>query len=70
MAIGDFVKEQRKKVGLNQTELAERIGTSKQVINLIEFGVTRVPSEKIMDGLSEVFDVPKSDIIAYVYPSE
>lgn len=68
MAIGDFVKERREKAGMTQQELADQVGTTKQVINLLEHGITRVPSEKIMDGLANTFKVTKSKIISYVYP--
>jgi len=70
MAIGDFVKQKRKELKMTMEELAALCGTSKQVINLLEHGVTRVPSEKVMQGLSAALNVSKADIITYVYNEE
>ncbi|MBP3490786.1 helix-turn-helix transcriptional regulator [bacterium] len=55
MKIGCRIKELREKTGLSQTELAEKIHTTKQTIYKYETGiVTNIPSDRI-EQMSSIF---------------
>lgn len=48
MTIGDRIKKQRESINISQTELAEKIGISKQTLYKYENNiVTNIPSDKI-----------------------
>lgn len=48
MTIGERIKKERKKKGLSQVELADKIGATKQTLYKYETGViTNIPSDKI-----------------------
>lgn len=48
MTIGERIKELRNKIGYTQTDLADRIGVSKQTLYKYENGIiTNIPSDKI-----------------------
>lgn len=48
MTVGDRIKQRRKEIGMSQTELAEKVGSTKQNIYKYENGIiTNIPSDKI-----------------------
>lgn len=48
MKIGDRIKIRRKEIGMSQTELADKIGSTKQNIYKYENGIiTNIPSDKV-----------------------
>ena len=48
MNVGDRIKMRRKEIGMSQTELAEKVGSTKQNIYKYENGIiTNIPSDKI-----------------------
>jgi SOS-response transcriptional repressor LexA len=55
MNIGDRVKTKRDSLGLTQTQLAERVGTSQQAIEQLEGGKTKRP--RYLPELSSVLGV-------------
>ena len=55
------VKELRKKYGLTQEELAQRIGVSRQSINAIESG-RYVPSTVLALKMAQVFGKPVEEV--------
>lgn len=65
MSIGKRIKESREKIGLSQTELAEKIGVSKQNLYKYETGIiTNVPSDKI-EAIAAVCKVSPSFIMGW-----
>lgn len=48
MTIGDRIKKARKNLNISQTDLAEKIGSSKQTMHKYENNIiTNIPSDKI-----------------------
>lgn len=48
MTVGDRIKQRRKEIGMSQTELAEKVCSTKQNIYKYENGIiTNIPSDKI-----------------------
>lgn len=69
MTIGDRIKELRETNKLTQTELAEKIGTTKQNIYKYENGIiTNIPSDKI-ELIAKLFDVSPSYIMGWTEKS-
>ena len=65
MGIGSKIKKIREEKGLTQTELAERIGTTKQNIYKYENGIiTNIPSDKI-ELLAKVFEVSPAFLMGW-----
>lgn len=60
--IGQKIKELRKRYGISQIELAERIGISFQQIQKYEKGSTRISVMRLQQ-ISEAFDVKITDFI-------
>lgn len=59
MTIGDRIKCLRMKLGMSQTDLAEKIGTTKQNIYKYENGIiTNIPSDKIEALAMALFTSP------------
>ena len=76
MTIGQRIKERRERLGLGQTELADRVGISKQTLYKYENGIiTNIPSDKI-EAISKVLNMSPgylmgwSDNIDYVVMAE
>lgn len=68
MSTGEIIKNLRIESGMTQTELAEKIGTSKQNIYKYENGIiTNIPSDRLQ-ALSDVFGV--SPAIFFESPTE
>lgn len=56
MTIGQRIKDRRERLGLGQTELADRVGISKQTLYKYENGIiTNIPSDKI-EAISKVLN--------------
>ena len=55
------LREIRKKCGLTQKELAERIGSSESAISMYETG-KRIPRDEIKIRIAEYFHVPVESI--------
>lgn len=65
MEIGEKIKNLREKVGMTQTELAEKIHTTKQTIYKYETGiVTNIPSDKI-ELMASIFNCSPSYIMGW-----
>ena len=43
MTFGEFLKKKRRLLGLNQTDLAEKLGTTQGTISMWELGITSPP---------------------------
>lgn len=50
------IAEERKRLGMNQSELAERVGVSQKSISKYELG-TRNPSYEVLSKMAKLFDV-------------
>lgn len=63
MTIGDKIKMQRKRLGLTQTELGERLGVKTNAVSKWECNrVEDIPTSKIK-AMAALFDVPPSYLI-------
>ena len=62
MEIGKKIMELRKKNGLSQEELAEKVGVARQTISKWELGETS-PDIKQSKELSKIFNVSVDDLI-------
>lgn len=63
MTIGDKIKLQRKRLGLTQTELGERLGVKTNAVSKWECGrVEDIPTSKIK-AMAALFEVPPSYLI-------
>ena len=60
MELSQKLKELRKKQGLTQLELAERLFVSRQAISGWEAGTSR-PSTENLQSLSRLFNIPLDD---------
>lgn len=76
MTIGQRIRDRRERLGLGQTELADRVGISKQTLYKYENGIiTNIPSDKI-EAISKVLNSSPgylmgwSDNIDYVVMAE
>ena len=63
------LKENRRKLGITQPELAERAGLSIHHIAMIEIG-RRFPSPDVIDKLAAAFDIEPNELFAAALPSE
>lgn len=54
---GEYIKEQREKIGLSQRELARRIKVDNKTINNIEKNKTQKINYKIIIALANVFNI-------------
>ena len=63
MTLGERIKEQRKKCGLTQEALAERMGVSRQAVAKWEKNLSAPASEKLI-ALSELFGISLDDMAA------
>lgn len=65
MTLGDRIRHLREQRGLLQTELADRIGVSKQTLYKYETGIiTNIPSDKI-ESMAKVFGVSEAHIMGW-----
>lgn len=63
MTVGEKIKEQRKALGLTQTELGEKLGVQKNAVSKWETGrVDDIPGSKIR-AMAELFGVTPSYLI-------
>lgn len=62
MCLGDQIKYHRKKNGLSQDELAEKIGVSRQSVSLWEKNKT-IPTMKNLVAISEIFGVTVGELL-------
>jgi transcriptional regulator with XRE-family HTH domain len=63
MTIGDKIRNLRKDMGLNQTELGERLGVKTNAVSKWECGrVEDIPMSKVK-MMANLFDVPVSYLI-------
>ena len=64
MALLNYLKEYRSRMGINQTELGKLAGVSRQTISLIERG-DYSPSVTLALKLSKICQVTVDDIFEY-----
>lgn len=61
--IGEYLKDKREKMGLNQKDFAKELGLSLSSISLLELNKRRIGKNKI-DDFARVLGVTKDEIIA------
>ena len=65
MTVGDRIRKHRELSGISQTDLAEKIGVSKQTLYKYEKNViTNIPSDKI-EEISKVLNVSESCLMGW-----
>lgn len=64
MPLNNHLKEYRAKININQHELGQLVGASRQTISLIERG-DYSPSVTLAIKIARVFDVGVEDIFDY-----
>lgn len=65
MTVGDRIKKERERVGMPQTDLAKRVGISKQTLYKYENNiVTNVPIDKI-ELISEILHISPAYIMGW-----
>ena len=61
MSLGNRLREQRARLGLNQQQLGQLVGASRQTISLLERGDYH-PSVLLALRIARVFDLPLEEI--------
>lgn len=70
MAIGEKIRERRIHIGLGQTELADKVGISKQTLYKYENGiVTNIPSDKV-EAIARALNTTPAYLMGWVKFSE
>lgn len=65
MTVGDRIQKKRKELGISQTDLAKKVGISKQTLYKYEKNiVTNIPLSKI-EEISKALHVPKSFLMGW-----
>ena len=62
--IAEFVRENRKKAGLTQADLAEKVGARRETIVHLENGKYN-PSLKLAMDIARVFDVTVEELFTF-----
>lgn len=63
--VGNNIKNARTAAGISQTDLAKRVGVSKQTLYKYEAGiVSNIPLDKI-EEISRVLRVPAADLVGW-----
>lgn len=64
MALTNRLKEYRAKIGVNQQQLGQMVGASRQTISLIERG-DYSPSVTLALKIAAIFSVPVEEVFRY-----
>lgn len=64
--LGARIKELRKKMGLSQDELSEKIGIDGKYLSRIEVG-KRSPSLETLEGIADALQVSMKDLFDYLH---
>jgi len=65
VSFGEWLKRQRKAVGLTQEQLAEQVSCSTSALKKIE-AEERRPSAQIVERLAEIFNIPPNERTAFL----
>lgn len=66
MSFSNYIKTVRKQYGLTQASLSEKLNISRNAVKLIEDGSTKYPSDKVLNNLSELLDIPRYTVMAEI----
>lgn len=66
LLLGSRIKELRKKAGLSQEELSEKIGIDGKYLSRIEVG-KRSPSLETLEGIADALNVEMKDLFDYLH---
>jgi transcriptional regulator with XRE-family HTH domain len=64
VALGAFIRQQRKDLGLTQSQLADRVGWVQERISLLEHGKYGTPSLPLFAGLAEALEVDQAALLS------
>lgn len=62
MALNEKIKTLRKKIGMTQEQLANKLGVTRQTVSKWENGMS-VPDADILTNMADVFDVTVSELL-------
>jgi transcriptional regulator with XRE-family HTH domain len=63
-ALGQFIRDRRRELGLTQTQLGARIGYYQERISSLECGTYGIPSLHSMHELAAALEVPVGQLLA------
>src|SRR5947209_16637160 len=63
-ALGAFIRERRRALGLTQSQLGDRVGWVQERISLLEHGKYDTPSLPLLAGLAEALEVEQAELLA------
>lgn len=63
MHIGEVLKEIRKKRGMTQVEVCEKLGFTQTYLSLVEAGEKENPSNEFLSKLGNIYNVPPQVMI-------
>lgn len=69
MRFGTIVKYHRERLGLTQTELANKLGVSTSAVGMWE-RTTRVPNDILLHKLAVIFDISIDELLGFEPISE
>jgi transcriptional regulator with XRE-family HTH domain len=64
VALGAFIYERRRSLGLTQSQLADRVGWVQERISLLEHGKYGMPTMPLLAGLAEALEVDQEALLS------
>lgn len=64
MTLNEKIKTLRKKIGMTQGQLADKLGVTRQTVSKWENGMS-VPDADILTNMADIFDVTVSELLGY-----
>lgn len=61
---GNFIYERRKKAGLSQTELAQKVGVTNKAVSKWENGAAK-PTTTVLRKLAVLFEIPLDELLQF-----
>lgn len=62
-ALGEYLRNRRKELGLTLREVAERTGVSNSYISQIESGQRKIPSARVLGLLARAYELDAGDLM-------
>lgn len=59
----DYIVRSREAIGLSQAQLADRAGVSRQIVNRLENGVTKLPTPVVRRALAQTLGVSHLELL-------
>ncbi len=65
MTTGEIIKKHRKKMGMSQEELGNRVGVNKAAVQKWESGAVQNIKRSTLKQLSELFNISPTELLAF-----